>query len=146
MGGPEHAMTIGYQLLTQGVSESVMGFVADVNTFLAGIGPIGLQDAFLTRLEDLNKRGRLRLTLSYNTPGAVQLGASYFGVTSGPQPPDVQAATFFVAHPLYRAIFIRDVGDEFRGGLDAHASMVIYGLSPVTNVGQGRARPMIVQA
>lgn len=139
-------MTIGYKLLTQGVSQAVQSFVSDVDIALVALGTIGMQDVILTRLEDLGKRPRLRLTLSYSTPGPLQMRAAYFGITSGPQAPDVQSAAFFAATPLARAAFIRDVGNEMRGQLDSNAIMVIYGTTPLTNCGQGRARPMIVQA
>lgn len=139
-------MTIGYGLITQDSTQAVQQWVAAVNTYLAGLGPSGLQDVQLTRLEDLGKRGRLRVTIVSASGGPLSLGATYFGVTSGPQAPDVQAAAFFVANPLYRALFIRDVGEEHRGGLDANAIMLIYGTTPLSNCGQSRSRPMIVQA
>jgi hypothetical protein len=139
-------MSIGYGLVTQDSTQAVQQWVAAVNAYLVGLGAAGLQDVAITRLEDLGKRGRLRATIVSASNGPLVLGASYFGVTSGPTPPDAQAAAFFVANPLFRALFIRDVGEEHRGGLDQNAIMVIYGTTPITNCGQGRSRPMIVQA
>ena len=139
-------MTIGYGLIIQDSTQSVQSWVAAVNTYLAGLGLVGLQDVQLTRLEDLGKRGRLRLTVVSASGGPLTLGAAYFGVTAGPLAPDVQAAAFFAANPLFRVLFIRDVGEEHRGGLDSNAIMVIYGTTPLSNCGQGRSRPMIVQA
>lgn len=139
-------MTIGYAIITQDSTQSVQSWVAAVNANLAGLGPVGIQDVLVTRLEALGKRGRLRVTLTGAFNGALVLGAAYFGVTSGPTAPDVQAAAFFAANPLYRALFIRDVGEEHRGGLDYNAIMVVYGTTPLSNCGQGKSRPMVVQA
>ena len=139
-------MTITYTLITQDSTQSVQSWVAAVSTALAGLGLVGLQDVLVTRLEAFGKRGRLRVTLSTTSAGPVSLAAVYFGVTSGPTSPDVQAAAFFAANPLFRVLFIRDVGEEHRGGLDSNAIMVIYGTTPLSNCGQGRSRPMIVQA
>jgi hypothetical protein len=139
-------MTIGYGLITQDSTESVQSWVAAVSAYLSGLGLSGLQDVQLTRLEALGKRGRLRCTIVSASGGPLSLAAAYFGATSGPQLPDAQAATFFAANPLYRALFIRDVGEEHRGGLDANAIMIVYGTTPLSNCGQSRSRPMIVQA
>jgi hypothetical protein len=133
-------MTIGYGLITQDSTESIQKWVGAVSGYLAGLGPIGLQDVILTRLEALGKRGRMRVTLVTESSGPLVVGAAYFGVTAGPTSPDVQSAAFFTANPLYRALFIRDVGEEHRGGLDSNATMVIYATTPLSNCGQGQYR------
>lgn len=142
-------MPIGYALYTQQVSDSIQTYVAQINTALVAIGTMGIQDVLVTRLEDgPGKRGRLRTTISYSAPGTVLVGAAYFSsmIPTDPGDVDAQAAAFFAANPLYRALFIRDVGNEHRGGLDSNAIMVIYASTPLSNCGQDRARPMVVQA
>lgn len=142
-------MTIGYALYTQQLNDSLPTYVASINTALTALGPIGVQDVLVTRLEDgPGKRGRLRITLSYSAPGTVLVGAAYFSSVLPTDPGDVdaQAATFFATNPLYRALVIRDIGNEHRGGLDANAILVLYATTPLSNCGQDRARPMIVQA
>lgn len=142
-------MAILYALFVQDVSQSLQSYVAAINTALMALGPIGLQDVTMTRLEDgPGKRGRLRTTVSYTQGGTVTIGAVYFSanIPTDPGNVDAQAAAFFASKFRARSLFIRDIGDNLRGGLDSNAIMVLYATTPISNCGQNRARPMIVSA
>lgn len=142
-------MAVLFALFVQDVSQSLQGYVAGINTALAALGTVGIQDVVVTRLEDgPGRRGRLRTTISYTRNGTVNVGAAYFSANIPTDPGDVdaQAAAFFSAKPLSRSLFIRDIGDNLRGGLDSNAIMVLYATSLVSNCGHNRARPMLVSA
>ncbi len=134
-----------YRLIRQELSQSISGFVADVSAVLGSLGPIGLQSVFLSRREGFGHRPRLDLTLCYATPGPLEFNAAFFGGSAGSDP-DAQAASFFGADATFRAHFIRDVGDQRRGRLDSNAIMVIYATNELSNCGQDRQRPVIVEA
>lgn len=142
-------MPILFALFVQDVSQSLQSYVAAINTALVALGPIGLQDVVVTRLEDgPGRRGRLRTTISYTRSGTVNVGAAYFSANIPTDPGDVdaQAAAFFATNFRARSLFIRDIGDNLRGGLDSNAIMVLYATNQLSNCGQNRARPMIVSA
>ena len=138
-------MTIAFALISQQVSDGVSTFVAAVDAALLALGAIGLQDAVLTRRQGKSGgRPKLDLSLSYAAAGPLIMRAAYFTAAYG-QDPDAQAAAFFAGTPNARAHFIRDVGDDTRGSLNANAIMVIYSTSALPNCGYDRSRVVIVE-
>ncbi len=134
-----------FALISQGISEGIGGFVADVDAALVALGPIGVQDLVLTRRQGKSSgRPKLDLTLSYATPGPISLRAAYFTAAYG-QDVDTQAAAFFAAIPTARVHFTRDVGDDTRGSLNADAIMVVYSESPLPNCAYNKSRVVIVE-
>lgn len=134
-----------FALVTQQISEGIGSFVTAVDAALVAIGPIGLQDLVLSRRQGQSSgRPKLDITLSYTTPGPIAFRAAYFTGAYG-QNPDTLAAAFFAGLPLARAHFIRDVGDDSRGALNADAIMVVYSASPLPNCGYDRSRVVIVE-
>lgn len=137
---------MAYALISQAISQSIAGFVAQVDAALVTVGPIGLQDALLTRRQGKGRgRPKLDLTLSYTTSGPLNMRAAYFTGAYG-QDVDTQAAAFFAALPNARVHFIRDVGDDERGSLNSNAIMVIYSESVLPNCAYNRSRVVIVEA
>jgi hypothetical protein len=137
-------MTISYQLVNQNLNDAPTVFAAQVDTVLQGLGSIGLQDVFLTRREGLAQRLRLQMTLSYTTAGPLAVRATAFSGVNGDV--DTQAAAFLAANPTYRVLFIRDIGSSQRGALDDNVIMLIYATTVLSNCGQDRSRPVIVEA
>lgn len=132
-------------LVSQQISVGVSSFVTAVDAALVALGPIGLQDVVLTRRQGQSAgRPKLDVSLVYVTPGPLSFRAAYFTAAYG-QDLDTQAATFFAGLPLARAHFIRDVGDDSRGALNADAIMVVYSLSPLPNCGYDKSRVVIVE-
>ncbi len=134
-----------YARISQDLSQAIGPYVAAVDAALLALGPIGLQTAFLTRRQGkTGGRPKLDLTLSYTPAGPITMRAAYFTAAYG-QDPDVQAAAFFAGLPTARVHFLRDVGDDARGSLDANAIMAIYSTSLLPNCGYDRSRVIIVE-
>jgi hypothetical protein len=135
------------QLIVQAISEAPQGFAAQVNTFLGGLGPIGLQSVLVTRRGWHSPGPRLSATLLY-TPGALTTTFAAVGFTGSTAlgTAAAQATAFLAATPALRGHVLRDIGDQRRGRLDSDVLMLIYAPASLPNCGWDRSRMIIAQA
>jgi hypothetical protein len=140
-------MSVIATLLVQAISEAPQGFAAQVNTFLTGLGPIGLQSVLVTRRGWSSPGPRLSATMLY-VPGALTTSFAAVGFTGSTfaGTAAAQATAFLAATPALRGHFLRDLGDQRRGRLDSDVLMLIYAPASLPNCGWDRSRMIIAQA
>ncbi len=131
-------------LIAQQLAESPAGLVGRIDAYLVSQGAIGLQQVLVTRRSDA-PGPRFTVSLVFTVPGTISLRAMCF--TGTPTSPAViQATAFLAANPTYRGHFVRDLGDQRRGGLNTDVVMLLYAANSQSNCGYDRSKMIVARA